>query len=109
MPLVPTGHQTRILFINRILNLQVLHIVCTYTLFHVRNCKALVLGCLAMPGFAESETAPLLPPEELAYHTNDQSLWQIVIQYRKSMLWCTFFALSALLWGYDNQVISTRR
>ena len=60
-----------------------------------------------MPVLDESESAPLVPPRRLANKTNDRSLWQTVIEYRKSMLWCTFFALSALLWGYDNQVIST--
>ena len=62
-----------------------------------------------MPGLEESETTPLVPPEELANYTNDRSLWQTAIEYRKSVLWCTFFALSALLWGYDNQVINTSR
>lgn len=60
-----------------------------------------------MPVLEESETTPLLPPHGLADDTKDRLLWQTVNEYRKSMLWCTFFALSALLWGYDNQVIST--
>ena len=60
-----------------------------------------------MPVLEESETTPLVPPRGLANNTKDRSLRQAVIEYRKSMLWCTFFALSALLWGYDNQVIST--
>ena len=60
-----------------------------------------------MPVLEESETTPLVPPRGLTENTNDRSLWQTILEYRKSMLWCTFFALSALLWGYDNQVIST--
>ena len=62
-----------------------------------------------MPVLEESETTPLMPSGELGSNTNDRSLWQTVIEYRQSMLWSTFFALSALLWGYDNQVISKSR
>ncbi|KAK0512756.1 hypothetical protein JMJ35_004773 [Cladonia borealis] len=57
-----------------------------------------------MPVVEESETAPLIPSGDLGSNTSDRSLWQTVIEYRQSLLWSTFFALSALLWGYDNQV-----
>ena len=62
-----------------------------------------------MPVVEESETAPLIPSGDLGSNTNDSSLWQTVIEYRQSLLWSTFFALSALLWGYDNQVMCKSR
>ena len=58
------------------------------------------------PGSGRSESeVPLLPEsQEDRPPPSDTSLWHAAVEYRKVMLWSAFFALSALLWGYDNQV-----
>ena len=34
-------------------------------------------------------------------HIDNQETWKAVVEYKKTLLWASFVALSAIMWGYD--------
>ena len=39
-------------------------------------------------------------------HVSNQETWKAVVEYKKTLLWASFVALSTIMWGYNVLVSS---